>query len=66
MLAISFRGDMIEIVKTLISRGAYFNADHPEYRMCFVKTVAHDNIRIFDFLVKNNKVNIFIGTNKRG
>ena len=69
MLAITFRGDMIEIVQTLLSSGAYFNAADPKmpgFRMSFVKTVFHGNIKIFDFLVKNNKVNIFNGTNKSG
>ena len=69
MLAITFKGDMIEIVQTLLSNGAYFNAGDPKnpgFKMSFVKTVFHSNIKIFDFLVKNNKVNIFNGTNKSG
>ena len=62
MLAITFKGDMIEIVQTLFSHGAYFNANDPKFpgfNLSFTKACNHGNVKIFDFLVKNYKINFF-------
>ena len=62
MLAISYKGDMLEIVQTLFSHGAHFNAEDPNlpgFNLSLKKTFEHGNIKIFDFLVKNNKVSMF-------
>ena len=62
MFAISTRGDMLEIVQTLFSHGAYFNGNDPKFpgfNLSFTKACNHGNVKIFDFLVKNYKINFF-------
>ena len=69
MLAISKRGDMIEIVKTLFNHGAHFNTSDikfPIFRDCFRTMCNIGNIKIFDFLVKSKRVDIFIKIHQEG